>query len=1125
MNYKEGLEQLRKKINNGEVSAMIGAGFSKNVYKDYPLWDDLLHDMVYQLYKSEIDLGFQNQMHNNPKEETLYDKYCQSKIKEITEREGYLDIVSLYIRKKGYREAAETYIEERIPNIDEESLFLSLKKTRETKQLKNSDFDAHKELLEGNWDNIYTTNYDKLLEITKKMYNKPWDIITKSSDLSFNKLKKKIIKLHGDLCSNNNSFEFDGNHHHRYIISKEDYENYPTQHEAFTQLMRISLLQGTFCLFGFSGTDPNFIAWIKWVRDILVNSGNKNEDEEKEYKIFLIDMSNEKPEPDKQLFYENHKIFHIPLLCNEVKKAIGKSESNGPKELIMLLLAYLYDNRSYQELWMKVYLYNQTILSIDDVILESLYDMKPQNRIVKNIVRQEYIYKKLIQKTEQDPLTKQEKKLLLLALQDIYYVPNQDADSIKELKKQFLSDEEKASFNLFKERSITLSDPFVEGISANDDPLTYETILRSAFKLDFTTLKKQLAGWSPKGTFIPKRALFLSLFNNDEAKNILLKYIDTVVEIKERYYATQLLNLINSINPPAYPTNQYENQNIEGLYELKRAFIDKVIIKNEDIKSYGSNGKTYQIGGTNNNYEYSLRVLQFLIESPVFTGFYNYTVLIDEKEWFPVFKNIFEKYPFPALFYSIQCPSLSKEVIKRIGQKYAYSDNLQTKLPLLLEVMLNALIKQDTPYFLRDNLFEISKELFVTVKPVEWEKQFLNIWNVEVCPNYNNLKTRMSIFRFVCTALQYIELKKTKTIIISNCLDKAKQNEDISINFLYYLNISKSPIRVDHDLQNKIDLFVSGIEGPKEFTIAGNIFQILSPKNKKTILSKIDDEIIEKALATDYTLSPIAYFAKNSKGEILPKLKQAIIKHKRLWNNGIHEKSASPANFIKLSSLRKDINWNKEETLEIYAKLKNSFNQMIVSPYFKEKNDPFFPLFKYNDLLNEMIEFIDDYRKELSTESDILEIRTSIITKFQELGKDIDVNKALLSDDNEKITNGLNLLYQNILKSKIEDYEISINLLVDRILFKKKEGLGNCLQYLAYYISEKYNKNNISGEMIEKLQYMLNVYTTKDLQDLELDVPSNAKYLIQLSESLDNMGYNSNDYWLALKKSRRFNNL
>ena len=35
---KENLEALRKSYHNFEVVALVGAGFSKNVVHDYPLW-------------------------------------------------------------------------------------------------------------------------------------------------------------------------------------------------------------------------------------------------------------------------------------------------------------------------------------------------------------------------------------------------------------------------------------------------------------------------------------------------------------------------------------------------------------------------------------------------------------------------------------------------------------------------------------------------------------------------------------------------------------------------------------------------------------------------------------------------------------------------------------------------------------------------------------------------------------------------------------------------------------------------------------------------------------------------------------------------------------------------------
>ena len=114
------LEKLRERYRNFEVSALIGAGSSKNVVPDYPSWDELLHDMVAELYKFEIEFNFKNDGHIQHDDTTYFKKYEKEKIKEVIEREGYLNIVSKYIERKGCREAIEIYIEDRIPYIDED---------------------------------------------------------------------------------------------------------------------------------------------------------------------------------------------------------------------------------------------------------------------------------------------------------------------------------------------------------------------------------------------------------------------------------------------------------------------------------------------------------------------------------------------------------------------------------------------------------------------------------------------------------------------------------------------------------------------------------------------------------------------------------------------------------------------------------------------------------------------------------------------------------------------------------------------------------------------------------------------------------------------------------------------
>jgi hypothetical protein len=1108
---------------------LIGAGFSKNVYANYLSWDELLFDMVTQLYNLEIETGFNNAMHYNPTMKIDLREYCKNKVQEIIAREGYLDIVSKYINKKGYREAIETYIEERIPSIDKSTFSLTFSNNPKEIPLKDENFGAHIKLLEGTWDNIYTTNYDGLLEFTAEKFGKTWNKITKAQDLSFSKQAKSIIKLHGNLCIDNKApFEFDGNHHHRYIISKEDYENYPFQHEAFTQLMRISLLQGTFCLIGFSGTDPNFIAWIKWVRDILV----LNKHQEDNYKIFLIDITDSKPTPDKQLFYNNHNIFHIPLLNNEIKEIIGAPSSKEPKQLIISFLSYLYDKKTYNQLWSSVLSYkpsgdvkhSRINVSIDEAILKQICEIKSSNRIVKLVDNQDNILSILCRNNFYND---QELMLVLIALKDTFYLPYCYPNLVETLDKQILSEEQKMLMVRFKERSITLGNPILISNARKEDCIIYEQVLRIAFRLDFTHLKQILTEWNPKGTYVPKKALFLSLFDCEKAKNILLEYIDTEFEVNERYFATQLLNLIDWHYPLKYSTAKYENQNIDGLYELKNKFIDKATKatnEKEDLKPYGYNGKTYKFGKANTDYRNSLRVLQFLIEFPIFLNIKNHFEVINPKDWYKVFRHIFQENPFPALFYSIQCTS--EDVLKRIGQEYAYSDMLLKKeIPQILGCMLSALIDKETPIFLESNLFEISKELFVSVKPSKWEDSFLVIWENKVCPIYDKIDSRLSLYKFVCAALQYVSSKNCITRILADCIKIEKQNKTNTINFLYFLKISKKKVLLDKSLQKEINRFVSNIDSDEEIAIAGNLYPLLSSKNINAVATKIN-KTIKGECVSEVAFRAATYFSKISKKNT-KQVKQALISNKKLWGNGISVESASPTDFIQLSSLKENIKWNNDELCIIYGKLKESFNQVISSHWYNgEKTMEFLPM-GYDNLFDEMLKFITNYQKELSAECDFFEIRTKLTNELEELRGYININEALISDDSDKIIHGLNQLYNNIVTSKIEDHEASIDLLLDRILFKRKERLESCIDYIAHYLSRYYTTENLSMSMIEKLQLILKTYTKETFQELDMEVPSNVKHLIQISDSLRKMGYGSEpiEYWLSIKRSKRFNNL
>lgn len=104
---------------------MVGSGFSKNVWYEFPLWDQLLTDMTQELYKLEA--------------------------KEAIRKYGYLRIVSEYIKLKGMRESIEDYIEHRIPYM-EKGQFLLKFVGRDSIPVNKSDFELHKQLLSSRWE-------------------------------------------------------------------------------------------------------------------------------------------------------------------------------------------------------------------------------------------------------------------------------------------------------------------------------------------------------------------------------------------------------------------------------------------------------------------------------------------------------------------------------------------------------------------------------------------------------------------------------------------------------------------------------------------------------------------------------------------------------------------------------------------------------------------------------------------------------------------------------------------------------------------------------------------------------------------------------------------------------------
>lgn len=1145
------LKELREKYHKGLVSVIVGAGFSKNACKEYPSWEELLCDMAAELYQDEIEKAFVRFQSIHPTTKINFVVFTREEAYRVIKKKGYLKVVTEYITRKGYREALEHYIEERIPYIDtDKQRFRFVGKNRDKIiNIVPENFSAHQKLLEGSqWERIYTTNYDRLLEYASDKADKKYKVIKSARALSVSRETPSIIKLHGDLNHplEKRVFMFDGNPHQQYIISEDDYENYPKQHEAFTQLMRISLLQGVFCLIGFSGDDPNFINWISWVRDVLVKDYplETGEKDVKRTKIYLIDVTDKEPDEVKRIFYENHNIIYVPLYSEEVKDAIGAMPTDETRDLFCKLFDYLYkkdttdsnsisiedveNRREYNTLWDKVYdvsfntdgvTHYEEKVTIDEEKVERLFQLKPWHRIVSYNHRQKYLLQEIHHKVH---LTTAEARLALLALEDTGMTI--DGILAEKILKSGISEADRKLLNRIVNRAETLHLTVCE--EAEEGVALYEIVLRALFRLDFKRAKELLTEWDPVGADVLKKVLLFANWDKEDSVKALLTFIEESPNEKEKFYATRLLNVFENYFPPRHSTDRFENANVQDYFKMFSTLQERIAERQEKVGKYGDGKhvKVINIGDKPTKIPESLAVLQFMVEAPAFVSYKNFYTLMSSEEWYKIHIQLFEQYPLPALYYGLQCTD--KKVKSRIGQDFAYSDSLAKNcLKDILSYLLKAYLAEETPDYLLESILIVSRELFVAVPPKKWEEDFMQIWE-QVVLRYRFEDVKNCRFeeldKFVNKALNSLKTLSLRQRIIAEILPHAKADYGFAINCLFYLNIKPTDIRDNSLLPEAIDRFIDEIENPSELNIAGNMYLLLSEEQKKAVTGKCRMLLTEKSKAIDDLAYHASQFFVKDDAQLRKLFIESVCNNPRLWGNGITEGGgfSSQAMFLKLSAFTRRIQFNQDAVVLIYNKLKDSANQLL--DVIKRHGDiPF--LTDFDDLLSEMLTFLNDFKKRLEKQADFNEVYEKVSRSYYQLRGVESIEDGLLSEYVDDVSNSLQYIRTNARSFTHIELLGYFNLIINRVLMRNSDGLHLCIFYLWCFFKDGFITME-DEDVVKGLLYILDRYEKDDVQNCNMDLVVTARHCAKIANKLKAKGYTSKgiDYWISFQKSSRF---
>jgi hypothetical protein len=116
----------------------------------------------------------------------------------------------------------------------------------------------HNMLLSLPWADVFTTNYDTLLERSAKtITERRYSLVQVATEIPFAP-RPRLVKLHGSFPSIR-----------PFIFTEDDYRTYPRSFPPFVNLVQQSIMETLLCIIGFSGDDPNFLHWTGWVRDNL----------------------------------------------------------------------------------------------------------------------------------------------------------------------------------------------------------------------------------------------------------------------------------------------------------------------------------------------------------------------------------------------------------------------------------------------------------------------------------------------------------------------------------------------------------------------------------------------------------------------------------------------------------------------------------------------------------------------------------------------------------------------------------------------------------------------------------------------------------------------------------------
>lgn len=1106
--------------------------------------------------------------------------------KNVGDRQHILENVEQQLQEKSAERLQKTSFLEELQSMaeqDQEDLEYSvLEKGQLIEEIQILNAEISRLQGQAGYERKFISRYESQIAHLNDLNNEFRTTVTRSSDLAIRK-NQNIIKIHGSIYTDNPKvFGFDGDASKNYVIAQEDYDSYPQKHEAFMQLMRISLLQESFCLFGFSGIDPNFLAWIAWVRDVIRKNPSSSPGADK---IYMIDIGDKQADQAKALFYKNHQIAFIPLGHPDCLRALedlsgGSTGDNSPKARINLLLDFLSTDKvpsdykiAYEVLKQNEYqnLWDSQPFSIDAAEklkrligkAKQITALKKYNRIPPffgdtDHEQQDALeqFDVVYQELKNDP--EQVKALLevtLIMLQEVYLPHSVLFTGLDHIFPLILDVAQEQNLHYEDFLLIDLRDAIwgndvpkvetlVEKLSQSDETrirqeLSHQRALNAFYNLEFGQLTDILESWVAIDHWVMLKAGLLSHIALSDAIDLLENCrLKTAQENVYKYHILSYLHSANSFRENGEDdykvVRAIEKGNIKSFNHTIDRMIRSLKKKPEKILPYGEGKLTITntiVFSKTSEQRISLQLLSLWIESGHPLRLTHVINQPADKVYKPLQLSALW-YPQQALYFALQYND--SNFILRFVQDLIYNEQLKDYVPSIAASFMRASFDQKTPPVFQKNIIIALSEFISVLNPAEWKDFFATVWDNEMKKNFLVSDFRVQRQDLLNKGIALLTDTVLAETIVNGLLDtylstQEQQVKDNVIQMLYQF-------RTNHFLKAQV---TSGI-----LTVSMTHFNALLERLKDDVyflfvLGNIgflfndgQDELVKKILQsmeafnnTNSRLWRVILYFGNGDSGIETKVKSEILQSPSLWDSGIDlsiSQHIGHHNFIMLTQLRR---YRSGKSLA----WTNQEVRLIYERMKPQLNNVDHWIRNYGqngefrEIIQEMKQFLEAEESVLCGEEDFNAVSEKVNALYNLERRSEQNVEALLGEDKSDINIEIGNISEEIYrKDKLAENEFLIDALVYRLLLRKEPGIAAALSAVSnwfFYLPGK--------ELLKKYQRHLELILVsyKDGRDINMDEPAHQECLIKIAMVLKrwNAGAELTRPFLNLLKDSRFN--